>query len=70
MHGELPSDVRQVMREFRGISVVRAHQIARDRQLLRRRAARQAHRNLFGPLEAGGLSRSAMALIDSYEGAR
>ncbi|MBN9504959.1 MAG: hypothetical protein J0I69_02940 [Altererythrobacter sp.] len=68
MAGELPLSVRQVLKDFPSISLVRAHQIARDRALLRRRAARQAYRNRFGPLEAGGIGHSAQALVESFEG--
>lgn len=68
MSGALPRDVQQVLEDFPGVSLVRAHQIARDRALLRRRAVRQAYRNRFGPLEAGGIGRSAQALVESFEG--
>ncbi len=68
MAGELPRAVRQVLEDFPGISLVRAHQIARDQALLRQRAARQAYRNRFGPLEAGGLSPDDRALVESFEG--
>ncbi len=66
----LPAEVRAVMREFPGIHEPRAHQIVKERKIMRARAARQARQNLFGPVEAGGLGPRARALIDSFEGAR
>lgn len=69
MSGELPIAVRQVLEDFPGISLVRAHQVARDRERLQR-ARKQAQRNLYGPLEAGGIGKAARSLVDSFEGAR
>lgn len=68
MSSALPRDVREILEDFPGMSLVRAHQIARDRKLLRQRAARQAFRNRFGPLEAGGIGARALALVESFEG--
>ncbi len=67
------SAIDAVQRDFPGVSRVRAHQIVRDRELLRerlrmqQRAARQAYRNLYGPLDAGGIGTTAQALLESYE---
>lgn len=70
MSKQLPADVRKVVDQFPGISLVRAHQIARDRAVLRRRAAKQARRNLYGPVDAGGLGPRARAVIAAIEEAR
>jgi len=66
-HDPLPRAVRDVLDEFPGTSVVRAHQVARDRKLMRAKAARQARRNLFGELPAGGIGERAHALLASFD---
>ena len=63
----LPAAVRSVLRDFPGISVVRAHQVARDRKMLLERAQRQAGRNRYGYLEAGGIGPSAAELLESFD---
>lgn len=63
----LPANVKAVLRDFPGISLVRAQQVARDRQTLLRRAQRQARHNLYGELTAGGIGPSAHALLESLE---
>lgn len=63
----LPAAVRSVLADFPGISVVRAHQVAKDRQLLRERAQRQAYRNRYGALPYGGIGESAACLLESFD---
>lgn len=63
----LPADVRAVLREFPGISVVRATQIVADRRTVRERAGRQAYRNRLGEQPFGGIDPFSRNLVVSFD---
>lgn len=62
-----PADVLQVLKDQPGISLVRAHQIARDRKLLRQRAERQVRHRRMGEPCWGGISLEDRNLLASFE---